>query len=207
MNELILKIENLNLAAGGHELFKNFNLAVSPKEIIGFFAPTGSGKTTLFNYIADHAHPEQNAVPELVEGLPVSYVFQEPRLIPSQTVLKNVTLPLENKMDKAAANATATTWLEKLNMLHKINDSAKTLSGGEQQRTAIARAFAHLEAGGLLLLDEPFAAQDENNIQNIITLIKQLIVQKSCSCLVICHDRTLLEQLCSKIITKDMFIS
>ena len=52
MEELVLKIENLKLDAGGQELFRNFNLEIHKQDIIGFFAPTGTGKTSLFNYIA-----------------------------------------------------------------------------------------------------------------------------------------------------------
>ena len=196
MNKEILKIEKLNLNAGNQLLFKDFSLQVFEGQIIGFFAPTGSGKTSLFNYIASLS--------------PVSYVFQDPRLIPSLSVQKNVMLPLENKMDKESAKATAMTWLEKLNMSHKLNDLAKTLSGGEQQRTAIARAFAYTTAGpepveGLLLLDEPFASQDESNISNIINLTKQIISTNNRACLVISHDLNILKSFCTKIITQKDF--
>ena len=215
MSNTILKIQNLNLNAGNQALFKNFSLEVTQGEIVGFFAPTGSGKTSLFNYIAT------TAVVEPVETT-ISYVFQEPRLIPSQTVLKDVMLPLENKMDKATAKEIAIAWLEKLNMLHKQNDLAKTLSGGEQQRTSIARAFAYTTAvpekitavpealegqykNTLLLLDEPFASQDEANIKNIINLIKQIIAQTDSACLVISHDLNILQSFCTRIITQKDF--
>lgn len=208
-NKLLLFIKDFNLTVGEQVLFKNFSLDVFAGEIIGFFAPTGSGKTSLFNHIA-------GTMLESVETS-ISYVFQEPRLIPSLTVLKNVMLPLENKMKENDAKDLAIQWLEKLNMGHKINDLAKTLSGGEQQRTAIARAFAYtcavpeLVDGGdggerLLLLDEPFASQDETNTQNIMKLIKDRVRGQQCACLVISHDRQLLESLCSRIITQKEFI-
>lgn len=207
-NKLLLFIKNFNLTVGEQVLFKNFSLDVFAGEIIGFFAPTGSGKTSLFNHIAG-----TSAVVEPVETS-ISYVFQEPRLIPSLTVLKNVMLPLENKMKENDAKDLAIQWLEKLNMGHKINDLAKTLSGGEQQRTAIARAFAYSSAvpelvegvKRLLLLDEPFASQDETNTQNIMKLIKDRVRGQQCACLVISHDRQLLESLCSRIITQKEFI-
>ena len=207
-NKLLLFIKDFNLTVGEQVLFKNFSLDVFAGEIIGFFAPTGSGKTSLFNHIAG-----TSAVVEPVETS-ISYVFQEPRLIPSLTVLKNVMLPLENKMKENDAKDLAIQWLEKLNMGHKINDLAKTLSGGEQQRTAIARAFAYSSAvpelvegvERLLLLDEPFASQDETNTQNIMKLIKDRVRGQQCACLVISHDRQLLESLCSRIITQKEFI-
>lgn len=205
---LVLFLKDFNLTAGEQVLFKNFSLDVFEDEIIGFFAPTGTGKTSLFNHITNTA----GVGPELVEGLSISYVFQEPRLIPSLTVLKNVMLPLENKMNEKAAKDLAIEWLEKLNMGHKINDLAKTLSGGEQQRTSIARAFAYTCAvpervEGLLLLDEPFASQDEINTTNIVNLIKQIVSSQHCACLVISHDRQVLETFCTRIITSQDFLN
>lgn len=203
---LVLFLKDFNLSAGEQVLFKNFSLDVFEDEIIGFFAPTGTGKTSLFNHIAN------------IAGAGISYVFQEPRLIPSLTVLKNVMLPLENKMKENDAKDLAIQWLEKLNMGHKINDLAKTLSGGEQQRTSIARAFAYTCAvpervegvagiQGLLLLDEPFASQDEINTTNIVNLIKQIVSVQHCACLVISHDRQVLESFCSRIITSQDFLN
>ncbi len=220
-NKLVLFLKDFNLTAGDQVLFNKFSLDVFAGEIIGFCAPTGTGKTSLFNHIANMA----NAIPEPVEGVSISYVFQEPRLIPSISVLKNVMLPLENKMDFQTAKDTAIQWLEKLHMSHKLNELAKTLSGGEQQRTAIARAFAYVKAAvpeqgvvvpeqgvvvpepveGLLLLDEPFASQDETNTKNIVDLIKQIVEEKQCACLVISHDRQVLEGLCTRIITQKDF--
>ena len=104
---LVLFLKDFNLTEGEQVLFKNFFLDVFEDEIIGFFAPTGTGKTSLFNHIANTA----DVGPEPVAGLSISYVFQEPRLIPSLTVLKNVMLPLENKMNEKAAKDLAIEWL------------------------------------------------------------------------------------------------
>lgn len=216
---LVLFLKDFNLTVGEQVLFNKFSLDVFDGEIIGFFAPTGSGKTSLFNHIAGTSAvvEPKSAVVEPVETT-ISYVFQEPRLIPSLTVLKNVMLPLENKMKENDAKDLAIQWLEKLNMGHKINDLAKTLSGGEQQRTSIARAFAYTCAvpervegvagiQGLLLLDEPFASQDEINTTNIVNLIKQIVSSQHCACLVISHDSQVLESFCSRIITSQDFLN
>ena len=203
---LVLFLKDFNLTVGEQVLFNKFSLDVFAGEIIGFFAPTGSGKTSLFNHIADIAQSS------------ISYAFQEPRLIPSLTVLKNVMLPLENKMKENDAKDLAIQWLKKLNMGHKKNDLAKTLSGGEQQRTSIARAFAYTCAvpervegvagiQGLLLLDEPFASQDEINTTNIVNLIKQIVSSQHCACLIISHDSQVLESFCSRIITSQDFLN
>lgn len=206
-SKLLLSIKNLSLSVGELELIKAFNLEISKGQIFGISAPTGTGKTSLFNYIAGLLPQTFMVKGEMTRNGSVSYVFQEPRLIPSVSVLKNVMLPLENKMEKTKAQEHAAAWLGKLNMAHKMDETVKSLSGGEQQRTSIARAFASLErtgvpepVEGLLLLDEPFASQDETNIQNIMSLTKTLVEQNSCACLVISHDTTNLEKLCDKII-------
>ncbi len=203
MEKLLLNIKKLNLNFGSQQLFKDFNLQACRGEIIGFFAPTGSGKPSLFHYITEHLGERTDGVEK------VFYVFQEPRLIAGATVLKNVMLPLQNKMNKEEAKETAAAWLEKLNLAHKARALAKDLSGGEQQRTSIARAFAALsqaDGNSLLLLDEPFASQDEANIQNIITLTKQIVFTSKCTCLIISHDQMLLQSLCNRIITQDSFV-
>ena len=212
-NQTILSIKNLYIKAGELDLIKDYNLELKAGEYKVISAPTGTGKTTLFNYIAG-VLPEQNFTVtgqiQKAPGLKVSYAFQEPRLIPSISVLKNVMLPLENKTDIQRAESVARVWLERFKLSHKIQDFPTSLSGGEQQRTNLARAFAYANIGTseatpvvsealedlhkLLLLDEPFASQDEQNAQNILSLIKETLLLPETAVLIITHDRTFLMQ-------------
>ena len=95
----LLSIKNLCIETEQLRLIKNFNLELKIGECKGISAPTGTGKTTLFNYIAGLLPQKEYTITgELVKApdLKIAYVFQEPRLIPGLNALKNVMLPLEN---------------------------------------------------------------------------------------------------------------
>ena len=200
----LLSIKNLSIETEQLHLIKNFNLELKAGECKGISAPTGTGKTTLFNYIAGLLPQKEYTITgELVKApdLKIAYVFQEPRLIPGLSALKNVMLPLENILEPEHAISASRIWLERFKLSNKADALPNNLSGGEQQRVNLARAFAYLAAGGdgLLLLDEPFASQDEENAQNIQSLIKEMLFMQKKSALIISHDKTMLGQICSEV--------
>ena len=197
----LLSIKKLYITNGSQTLVKNFNLELSVGDYKTISAPTGTGKTTLFNYIADILPQDTFKVTgEMIKApdLRIAYAFQEPRLIPSISVLKNVMLPLQNLMDPQRAESVARVWLQRFKLSHKVLDLPENLSGGEKQRANLSRAFAYASAAGegplskLLLLDEPFSSQDEQNAQNIISLIKEMLFIPNTAVLLITHDRTFL---------------
>ena len=200
----LLSIKNLCIETEQLRLIKNFNLELKAGECKGISAPTGTGKTTLFNYIAGLLPQKEYTITgELVKAsdFKIAYVFQEPRLIPGLSALKNVMLPLENILEPERAISASRIWLERFKLSNKADALPNNLSGGEQQRVNLARAFAYLAAGGdgLLLLDEPFASQDEENAQNIQSLIKEMLFMQKKSALIISHDKTMLAQICSEV--------
>ena len=187
--EPLLSIKKLNITAGQLPLIKDLNLELYSGECRVISAPTGTGKTTLFNCIADLL-PQQtfNVTGQILKapGIKIAYVFQEPRLIPGLSALKNVMLPLENIMDSQRAQSSARVWLERFKLSGKIHELPANLSGGEQQRVNLARAFAYNP--NLLLLDEPFSSQDEQNAQNIYSLLKEMLFIPNTAALVITHN-------------------
>ena len=217
-SQSLLSIKNLSIETNQLQLIKNFNLELKAGECKGISAPTGTGKTTLFNYIAGVLPQKEFTITgELIKApdLKIAYVFQEPRLIPGLSALKNVMLPLENILEPERTISAARIWLERFKLSNKADALPNNLSGGEQQRVNLARAFAYLSASvpktkpavpealegphqnALLLLDEPFASQDEQNAQNIQSLIKEMLFMQKKSALIISHDKTLLSQICS----------
>lgn len=156
-------------------------------EITGFFGPTGSGKTTRLNQIAA----------EFSEKYKISYGFQDNRLLPELSVKKNISLPLENALDKKKAEEIAEKWMKIFDLELQKNQKAKALSGGEAQRVNLARAFAW--NGDVFLFDEPFSSQDENHKKIIMENIKELSQQKK-TIVLVSHNRQDLVDLNCKIV-------
>ena len=211
-NQPLLQIENLTILQEENTLFRNFNLSVADNDRLGIFAPTGTGKTTLLNWLADimPQNAERNGIiktqGKLIkqEKLTISYVFQEPRLIPSVSVLKNVTLPVEKMYGKEKACEKAAVILEKLFLKDKLNSMPEKLSGGEKQRVAIARAFIY--PGKLLLMDEPFHSQDDEKRNMLIEFTKEIINTENRALIIISHNKSDLDKLGCRIITEKDFV-
>ena len=127
-------------------------------ELVIITGPSGCGKTTLLNLIAGLDRDYQGTIslpPHHQNDLALSYVFQEPRLLPWRTVRENITLA----MKKPDQQERVTWLLEKMKLQHAANQYPKTLSLGMCRRVALARAFA--PQAPLLLMDEPFSSIDE----------------------------------------------
>ena len=202
----MIHIEKFSLSQGYNVLFKNFNFDIYYNEIVGFYAPTGSGKTSLLNLIAGLELSSdfiKDGIITIEPGLKISYVFQEPRLIENTSVLKNVMLPLLNIYDKDQAKKKAEYYLQKLELGTKINQMAKNLSGGEKQRVALARAFAY--PGRLMLLDEPFHSQDEAKKNKLIAETLKLIHEEERICIIVSHDKDELKAMNTRILTDKEF--
>ena len=206
-NQTLLSIKNLCISSGELALINSFNLELNSGDCKSICAPTGTGKTSIFNYIADILPVQgfsNSGLITKIDGLKICYAFQEPRLVRSVSVEKNVMLPLENLTDKNNAQKLAQLWLEKLNLSHKMTCFPNQLSGGEQQRAGLARAFAwgqicfELNMPRIFLLDEPFASQDSQNIKNIVGIIREQTSLGNTASLIISHDKQTLESFCTQ---------
>ncbi|MBI2529235.1 MAG: ABC transporter ATP-binding protein [Candidatus Rokubacteria bacterium] len=146
------------------EALRGISLAVGRGELVSIVGPSGCGKSTLLKVIAGLYRPTAGGV--WVGGEPVSgtrrdvgLVFQNPILLPWRTVLQNVLLPVEVlHLERAPYEARARDLLRSMGLEDFAHRYPHQLSGGMQQRAAIARALVHDPA--MLLMDEPFAALD-----------------------------------------------
>lgn len=144
-----MNVADLCLRFGNQIVFDNFSLEFPDKKITCLLGPSGCGKTTLLNIVAGLLPPDAgNADP----NKKVSYLFQEPRLLPWKTVLENVAIPLNG--DSLSAKKI----LSAVGLSDFADYYPSELSGGMKQRVAIARAFSY--PSEIILMDEPFQSLD-----------------------------------------------
>ena len=183
----ILELKNVTKSYGNVHALKDFDLSVAPGEWVSIMGPSGSGKSTMLNIIGCMDKPTSGSVS--IDGIEVTarsnkeltevrrekigLVFQQFHLIPHLTALENVMLPLAitgkpNREQTEMAIAV----LEKVGLAKKENRLPNQLSGGEQERVAIARAIVNEPP--ILFADEPTGALDSKNSEEIMNLFKDL---------------------------------
>ena len=163
------------------------SFSVGENELIILKGPSGSGKSTLLSLIAALQKPTSGEVvvaQERVSKLPddfaaifrrekIGFIFQKFNLIPTLSVYENVITPLiPEKLTPKELQAKAMRVMEEFSILHKKDDLAKNLSGGEQQRTAIARALVNNPP--IVLADEPTANLDEKLSQQFLEYVRRI---------------------------------
>jgi sulfonate transport system ATP-binding protein len=177
--ELAVEVRGLTRIFGANTVLRELDLAVRPGEFVALLGRSGSGKSTLLRTLAG-----LDAAPAGSVSVPAAktVVFQEPRLLPWKRVWRNVTLGLRNADPRGSAEAA----LREVGLGHRLNAWPLTLSGGEAQRAALARALVREPA--LLLLDEPFAALDALTRLRMQQLVIDLWRAHRPAVLLVTHD-------------------
>ncbi len=175
---------------GGSPVLHDISFVVSPGQIVAIVGPSGCGKTTLLRLISGYLQPTEGAV-ELDGGEPLAHrqsigvVYQDNRLIPWRNVTQNVQLPLE-----ILSQPINTPLLEELLSLLRLAGQARKypgeLSGGQQERTALARAL--VSSPRFLLLDEPLDSTDYVHRLEIEDYIHEAVKRDKKCCLLVTHD-------------------
>jgi len=163
---------------GAREVLDGLDFEIGASEFVALLGPSGCGKTTLLRLLAglERAQAGEIAVPGAH-----SIVFQEPRLLPWQRVWRNVLLGLPKGKRETALQA-----LREVGLAGHADAWPVTLSGGEAQRTALARAL--VREPRLLLLDEPFAALDALTRIRMHALVRALWEAHRPAVLIVTHD-------------------
>lgn len=156
-----IRLNDISKSYHGRTVIEHFTAEFPDRGITVLMAPSGAGKTTLLRIIAGLEKPDSGTVDFC--GDRVAVVFQESRLFPWLTAVKNITAAAGVSRERAEA------LLKEFHMGTELNHYPAELSGGMQRRVALARAFAY---GGVLLLDEPFNGLDEALVCEIMGKIK-----------------------------------
>jgi len=206
MNQPAVSLRGVSLTlpsrAGDVEILRGVDFAVNDGEAVGIVGPSGSGKTTLLMVIAGLERVSDGEVfvaGHAIKGKSedalaafrrdhIGIVFQSFHLIPTMTALENVAVPLEFKGEPNAMEI-AREKLAGVGLGHRLSHYPSQLSGGEQQRTAIARALA--SGARIILADEPTGNLDQETGSAIIDLLFDMRLSHSTSLLLITHDRDL----------------
>jgi sulfonate transport system ATP-binding protein len=179
MSHRMVNVRGVSRLFGETLALDNVNLDIGPGEFVALLGRSGSGKSTLLRALAGLDAPSAGIVQVPNERM---VVFQEPRLLPWKTALQNVELGLRG--DRATEQARSA--LAEVGLEHRLHAYPATLSGGEAQRAALARAL--VRDPKLLLLDEPFAALDALTRMRMHALIESLWKRHHLSVLLITHD-------------------
>ncbi len=176
----MIEIKQLRKSFEKSVIFDNFNLTVKTGDFAVFSGASGAGKTTLLNMIGSIEPIDSGSI--CVDGIDitqkknqinylktkVSFLFQNFALIENKTVLEN----LKIIKGKAKNDVTIEAALAKVGMSDKLHEKVYKLSGGEQQRIALARVM--IKKCDIILADEPTGSLDRKNADNVISLLKDL---------------------------------
>lgn len=183
------------------QALRGLNLSLSSGEFVALVGPSGSGKSTLLNLLGGLDRPSAGEL--WLNGVPlhsagdvertrhrkeqVGFIFQSFNLLPRLTALENVAVPLMlSGVPRGEREARARALLEQVGLGHRLDHYPAELSGGEQQRTAVARALIHSPA--LILADEPTGNLDSTTGESIMTLLQKLNREQGITLIVVTHN-------------------
>ncbi|HOT95547.1 MAG TPA: ABC transporter ATP-binding protein [bacterium] len=212
MSEILLHTENIHKSypmgrSSQLEVLKGIDLEIVEGEIITIIGPSGVGKSTLLHLIGGLDRPSQGRV--LIDGNDISgfddtrlaqfrnrtigFIFQFHHLLPEFTALENVILPgLVSRQERRALQKRALALLERVGLSGRVQHRPKELSGGEQQRVAVARAL--INSPRLLLADEPSGNLDTESAQKLHDMLWELSRQLRQTLVVVTHNRDLADR-------------
>ena len=173
----MLELKDVSLSFGALEVLRGASLALEQGERIAISGPSGCGKTSLLHVIAGLLHPDFGLVRN--RAARTACVFQEPRLLPWLSAEENVSIV----MPHGTQGQDALMLLKKLGLADSAEKHPCELSGGMQQRAALARALAY--APDLLLLDEPFRALDAASKALAIDAVNE---RADCAVILVTHS-------------------
>src|SRR6266480_3250695 len=203
-HKVVMDVQNItkSLPLGREriDILKGISFQIMSGEFVSIVGPSGSGKSTLLGIIAGLDNPTTGQV--LIDGVDITrmsegklaavrnskigMVFQAFNLIPTLTAQENVEVPLDVGKHKGSPSARAREVLDLVGLGHRLEHRPNQLSGGEQQRVAIARSLATDPT--IVIADEPTGNLDARNSDNVLKLIAELREQTGKTFIIASHD-------------------
>ena len=208
--KFVLSARNLSKKYGTLNVLNSVDIKVAEKEIVAIVGPSGAGKTTLLHILGTLDRPENKPdVSLIVDGIntnelsekelakfrnqKIGFIFQFHELLPEFSALENVCIPAWiSKSNLKNAEKMAKDLLERLGVGDKTNNKPSSLSGGEQQRVAVARAL--INKPKIIFADEPSGNLDSNNANQLHDLFFELRDELGCSFIIVTHNKALAER-------------
>ncbi|NOU15942.1 MAG: ABC transporter ATP-binding protein [Bacteroidales bacterium] len=200
----MIKAENIVKSFGNLTVLKGVTVEIPEKKVIAIVGPSGAGKTTLLQILGTLSHPDSGTL--IINGEDVfslkdkaiarfrnqhiGFVFQFHHLLPEFTALENVCMPaLIAKVSFTEAQKKAKELLDFLGLNHRFDHKPAELSGGEQQRVAVARALINNPL--VVFADEPSGNLDSQNKEDLHNLFFTLRDKMGQTFVIVTHDRDL----------------
>ncbi|SFO09745.1 lipoprotein-releasing system ATP-binding protein [Paenimyroides ummariense] len=215
----MIKAENISKQFNGLEVLKNVSLEIKKGEIVAIVGSSGAGKTTLLQILGVLDDPEKNTNAKLTindtdvlslkdqqlaafRNKNLGFIFQFHQLLPEFTALENVCIPafILGK-SKTEAEKDAKELLDYLGLSHRINHFPSELSGGEQQRVAVARAL--INKPSVIFADEPSGNLDTNSAENLHELFFKLRDNFGQTFVIVTHNEELANLADRKLVMSD----
>ena len=224
----LLNIDNITMQFGGLTAVSDFNLKITPGELIGLIGPNGAGKTTVFNMITGIYTPTKNRIyfqdqditglkPDKIAKKGIARTFQNIRLLDNLSVIDNVMIGFHLHLKSSLASAILrmpgyvreedSIYHKSMELLEKVelgklkNEKAGSLPYGQQRKLEIVRALA--TGPKLLLLDEPAAGMNPQETKELMSFIQKIQDDFDLTILLIEHDMKVVMGICRRILVLD----
>ncbi len=224
----LLQVQNCGIHFGGLTALSKLNFDLAAEELLGIIGPNGAGKTTFFNLLTGVYDPTEGTMvfegtelaplkPDQINHLGIARTFQNIRLFQELSVLDNVRIAFNHRIDyslmdavlskpaflaeEAAIETEAMRFLAQFHLEKARDELAKNLPYGDQRRLEMVRAL--VTRPKLLLLDEPAAGMNAVEKKDLIQLIRRLHQELKLAIILIEHDMSVVMNLCPRIIVLD----
>jgi D-methionine transport system ATP-binding protein len=207
----VLEVKDLNLIYNQKlHVLKNINFEVKKGEVAGIIGLSGAGKTSILRSLVLLEKPTSGEIKLngkdlsklkerdlMIERKKISVVFQNYNLLSTRTVYENIALPLEINKEKNIKDRVLKL-AEEVGLKDRLDHYPSSLSGGEKQRTAIARGM--INNPEILLLDEPTSALDPNTTDRILKLVLDLNKKHDLSTIIVTHEMDVIKRACDRVV-------